>query len=141
MQPAQSVISVKTFVQASEYELAPRLMFEQCETSPEDSSSNNTYSRLVMKMRVTRHSKYWMFAIVVPLFIVTTSLFSTYVLPLEETNDRLAASVTILLAMVAFKNYVSEKLPNIGYLSLMEWCAEHHSMKLLRWRACALFLL
>ena len=124
---AKSVISVNTFVQASEYVLSPRLMFEQCESNPEGSSSSLTYSRLVMKMRVTRKSTYWIFAVGVPLFIVTTSLFSTFVLPLDETNDRLAASVTILLAMVAFKTYVSDKLPNIGYLSRIDKCAEQHS--------------
>ena len=124
---AKSVISVITFKQKSRYVLSPRLMFEQCERIPEGSSSGLTYSHLVMKMRITRRSTYYFSAVFLPLFIVTTSLFSTFVLPLDETNDRLAASVTILLAMVAFKTYVSDKLPNIGYLSRIDKCAEQHS--------------
>ena len=90
----ESVINTRTFVQNSEYYLHPRVQFEQHETHPDESSSHLTYSRLIIKMRVTRHPKYWITSVVVPLFIVTTSLFSTYVLhnlPPDETGDLLTS--------------------------------------------------
>lgn len=49
----KSVISVRNFVQDSEYYLHPRVQFEQCETDPDESASGCTYSRILLKMRVS----------------------------------------------------------------------------------------
>ena len=55
-----------------------------------------------------------------PLFIVTTSLFVSFAVPVEEFADRCSITMTLLLAMVAFKYIISEKLPSISYATLID---------------------
>ena len=51
------------------------------------------YSKLTIFIRVARHARYWGNNVVLPLFLVSTSLFATFALPPEETNDRLASTL------------------------------------------------
>ena len=115
-----SFVNVRSFVQSSEYELLDRIQFVQSETEKDESSSQLSYSRLKITIRVRRRIGYWMTNVVIPMGVVSTSLFATFVLPPNETNDRLAASLTILLAMVTFKYVISDKLPKISYVTLID---------------------
>jgi hypothetical protein len=117
----RSTVVTRGFTQASEYELLPGVRFQGGETEKEESSTGLTYSLLTIKLKVHRKSGYWVFNVVLPLGIVTSTLFATFSLPLTETNDRLNSSLTILLAMVAFKTFTAEKLPKVAYLSLVDW--------------------
>ena len=55
-----------------------------------------------------------------PLFIVTSCLFASFAVPAEHFADRCSITVTLLLAQVAFKYVVSDKLPNIDYLTYID---------------------
>ena len=54
-------------------------------------------------MRIHRHIGFWIINVYVPMFIISMTLFASYMLPISETADRLAASLTLMLAMVTFK--------------------------------------
>ena len=71
-------------------------------------------------MRVERHAGYWVFNVILPLFIVTTSMFVAYALSPDELSSRCSITLTCLLAMVAFKYVISGKLPNISYATLID---------------------
>lgn len=116
-----STLVTKNFAQKEEYILYPGINFETGVSDADESSERKVFSLLKMKLRVKRMYFYWISNVILPMGIVTSTLFSTYALPPEETNDRLSASLTILLAMVAFKNFTAEKLPKIAYLSLLDW--------------------
>ena len=73
-------------------------------------------------MRVERRAGYWVFNVLQPLFIVTTSMFASYAFSPDEFSDRCSITLTTLLAMVAFKYVISEKLPNISYATLIDKC-------------------
>ena len=122
----KSLVVADRFVPKSEYKLCGNQDFGRVQLTEEktnrwESASEQVYSRVKITVRVQRRRGYWLSNVVAPLFIVSSSLFATFVLPVEETNDRLAASLTILLAMVTFKTVVSEQLPKISYLTWLDY--------------------
>jgi len=110
------------FVQASEYSLSKRLQIMPSFTPRSESASSHKYSALKVSMRVERRAGYWVFNVLQPLFIVTTSMFASYAFSPDEFSDRCSITLTTLLAMVAFKYVISEKLPNISYATLIDKC-------------------
>ena len=71
-------------------------------------------------MRIHRHIGFWIINVYVPMFIISMTLFASYMLPISETADRLAASLTLMLAMVTFKYVISDRLPHISYLTYID---------------------
>ena len=122
-QSVNSLVVTRGFAQMSEYHLYQHVQFLSDKTGSAESASGARYSTLSMKVHIRRKYGYWLWNVLLPMAIVTITLFSTFALPYEETNDRLASSLTILLAMVAFKTFTAEKLPKIAYLSFIDKCA------------------
>ena len=110
----------KCFVQSSEYSLSKRLQIKTIFTPRSESASSHTYATLEVAMRVERHAGYWVFNVLLPLFIVTSSSFVSYTLSPDELSDRCSITLTTLLAMVAFKYVISGKLPSISYATLID---------------------
>mmetsp|Transcript_9180 Transcript_9180/g.12173 ORF Transcript_9180/g.12173 Transcript_9180/m.12173 type:complete len:645 (-) Transcript_9180:56-1990(-) len=117
----KSFVNTKSFVQQSEYSLSDRLRFKEDRSDPAESSSNKTYPLLNISMLVQRHVTYWVLNVVTPLFIITSCLFVSYATPYTEFADRCSMTLTLLLAMVAFKYVISEKLPPISYATLIDF--------------------
>lgn len=46
---------------------------------------------------------------------------SSFCIPPEQIQDRLSASLTLVLAAVAYKYNVVQTVPHIGYLTFMDW--------------------
>ena len=110
----------ETFVQQSEYQLSKRLQIKTIFTPRDESASSHAYSSLKVSMRVERLAGYWIFNVVLPLFIVTSSMFVSYALGPDELSDRSSITLTALLAMVAFKYVVAGKLPDISYATIID---------------------
>ena len=115
----RSNLKTNSFLQANEYKLYPRLNFFSGETKAEDSASGLVYPFLDIQMRVRRKPWNWFFNVVFPLFIIQGSLVTTYAID-SGLSDRLGITITLLLAIVAFRYVVSEKLPNISYATLID---------------------
>ena len=73
-----------------------------------------------MNLHIRRKSTFWVINVVLPLYLVTSTLFATFGLSPDETSDRLSASLTILLAIVSFQTFTAEKLPKTTTVSLMD---------------------
>ena len=95
------------------------LYFDLRDSDPQDSSSGYKYSQLLISMHVRRRSTYWLNNIMLPTFIITGSLLASYSLPRDD-GTRLEVSITVLLALVTFKTVLVEKLPDIGYATLID---------------------
>jgi hypothetical protein len=117
----RSICNTLNFVQESEYLLFDRVRCMQSHTPPQASASGKRYSRLFCSIRVQRQAGYWWWNVILPLFIVTTCLFASYGLSNDELADRSAITITLLLAMVAFKFIISSKLPDISYATLIDF--------------------
>ena len=117
---SRSLVQKKAFVQSAEYTLFDRVCFVKEETPSAESSAGHQYSLLKIKMRIHRHIGFWIINVYVPMFIISMTLFASYMLPISETADRLAASLTLMLAMVTFKYVISDRLPHISYLTYID---------------------
>ena len=116
-----SVCNSRFFVQSSEYRLYDGVRFEHFTTLPVESSTRKFYSCLRMTARVDRLSGYWVLNVMLPLFIVTTSLFASFQVPFDNIEGRVNMNLTLLLALVAFKYVISDQLPNVSYLTFIDW--------------------
>jgi hypothetical protein len=63
---------------------------------------------------------YWGWNVIVPMFIVTTLLFTSFAVDPDSFHDRCSITLTLLLAMVAFKFIIADKLPRISYATLID---------------------
>ena len=96
-----------------------RLVFGQ--TDPALSKVGNTYSYFEVHFNVKREWKpfFWRIGIF-NVFITLASILNFVLHPSEQFNDRLGYLVTLLLTLVAFLYTVQERLPPVGYVTLLE---------------------
>jgi hypothetical protein len=114
-----STLSTDTFLQAHEYKLYPRLKFVSGQTREENSSSANVYPLLEIQIRVRRYPWNWLFNVVFPLFVLQGSFVTSYAID-TGLADRAGVTITLLLAIIAFRNVVTENLPRISYATLID---------------------
>lgn len=74
-----------------------------------------------MQVHVTRHCSYWVLNVIMPMAIITCATFASYIVPPTDLADRCSVTLTMLLAQVAYKYLVGEKLPNLGYATLIDF--------------------
>merc|ERR1712085_103115 len=55
-----------------------------------------------------------------PISVISLLSLTTFSVPPEETGDRLAMNITLLLTAVAFKYTTSSYLPQISYMTLVD---------------------
>ena len=77
------------------------------------------YPFIDIQMRVRRRPWNWFFNVVFPLFILQGSLVTTYAID-TGLADRAGVTITLLLAIIAFRYVVTEKLPQISYATLID---------------------
>ena len=118
----KSVVSFtpRDFVQSSEYRLDRYIYFEVGETDPASSSSGYVYSKINMNLAVTRRAGFWISNILVPFFFVSTSMLTSYAVEPHLIADRMSIVLTVMLAMVAFKYAITERLPAISYATIID---------------------
>lgn len=85
----------------NEYHLHEKLLFDRDESSPNDSSMRNVYSRLLISMHVQRKASNYIWNIVFPSFMISTSLLASYGIPPDDFVGRLQVTVTVLLALTS----------------------------------------
>ena len=108
------------FAFASEYILSERVHFFEGRTKPFESSNFLSYPQLVISLSVDRLASYWLLNVVLPMAIITGCSFASYVVPTSDLADRCSITLTMLLAQVAYKYLVAEKLPTIGYATIID---------------------
>lgn len=116
----RSHVNVNAFVQMSEYTLWPRLRFQHELTPEEESATGCVYPLLRISMHIDRKAGYWVLNVIIPMFIITSALFLSWSVPVTDLADRCSITLTLLLAMVAFKYIVAEKLPPISYATRID---------------------
>ena len=77
------------------------------------------YPFIDIQMRVRRRPWNWFFNVVFPLFILQGSLVTSYAID-TGLADRAGVTITLLLAIIAFRYVVTENLPRISYATLID---------------------
>lgn len=76
------------------------------------------FSILNISVHVRRKSGFWFNNCLMPSWIITSSLLSSYGQSVGD-GSRLEVSVTVLLTLTTFKFLVAHKLPDVDYMTLM----------------------
>ena len=76
---------------------------------------------LHVTLQVRRNPWYYVSNIVVPMFSIVLLSGSSFVIPVEKIQDRLSASLTLVLTAVAYKYNVVQTAPPIGYHTWLDW--------------------
>jgi hypothetical protein len=116
-----SCIASRRFVQSNQYKLDDRLIFRENYSRPDESSTLKTYSRLDIVMVVYRKPWFWFFNVIVPNFLITMSMLASYGVDYENLEGRCGITVTVLLALVAFRYWISDRTPEISYSTIMDY--------------------
>ncbi|XP_019626606.1 PREDICTED: gamma-aminobutyric acid receptor subunit beta-like [Branchiostoma belcheri] len=69
---------------------------------------------------VQRKSAFYSWNTALILYIIIALSFTVFSIPLEDHKDRLGITFTLLLTTVAFKLVVSQYLPTVSYLTLLD---------------------
>jgi hypothetical protein len=116
----RSFVTTDHFLQSSEYTLFEVLKFDWKYTKRAVSASREKYSLLYCSMLVERRIGYWYTNVMLPIFIVTSCVLPSYAVPPDEFGDRAAILFTLLLAQVAYKYVIADKLPKISYMTYLD---------------------
>ena len=116
----RSFANVRSFTFGNEYDLQEGIKFTQGVTAKDESASLRQYPTLSMAVVVTRKVGYWAFNVVLPLYLITSVSCASFAVPPEEVADRCSITMTMMLTTVAYKYLISDRLPTISYLTLID---------------------
>jgi len=80
-----------------------------------------SYSNMIAEISLKRNVTFYMQKIIALQVLISLLLFPFFALPNEDLNDRLANTLTLLLAAIAFNLTVAGELPKISYSSLLDY--------------------
>eukprot|EP00935_MAST-01C_sp_MAST-1C-sp1_P002592 g2592.t1 len=111
----------ETFLLQDFYELSPHIVAQNGLTEAGTSGDSiATYPLMTFQAQIQRKYMYWVFNVIVPLSLIVTMSFSSLLVSIEEEQDRVMITLTMLLTTIAFKNYVSSFLPNLNHLTWID---------------------
>lgn len=82
---------------------------------------DETYSRATVTLAVKRHTKFYIWQMMVPLAIVLGMAFAVFFLPPKDLSDRMSVIIASLLTVVALSYSLHSGLPKISYLTAIDW--------------------
>jgi len=80
-----------------------------------------SYSQMTAELALKRNTTFYVQKIMALQVLISLLLFPFFALPNEDLNDRLANTLTLLLAAIAFNFTVAGELPKISYSSLLDY--------------------
>ena len=76
------------------------------------------YPEVKFVVTITRRATFYVYCVYLPVFFLTAiGLFTVWLLPPEQVNDRVTIALTLLLAAVGFRSGISDHLPKTENLT------------------------
>jgi len=113
-------IRPETFTADQEWFLCRHVVTESTSTVKTEGSSANDYPLYHIRCNVKRKNGYYLWNIAMIIFLIDMLSFCSFSVDVSEPSDRLSVTLTLLLTAVAFKFVVSQSLPTISYLTLLD---------------------
>lgn len=100
------------------YSAIPEFEFRRALTKFE---TTETWSRMELRCQVARRPEGPMYRVAFPCFLLTLVTITSFGFDLDlEFSERIAYLVTLVLTFVAFAFTISQQLPNVPYLTLLD---------------------
>lgn len=80
-----------------------------------------SYSEFVALIEVQRRAGFYLWTVFTPVILIFLTSCTIFIVPIEDFNGRIAISLTALLACIALQLTVSFTLPQISYLTVIDW--------------------
>mmetsp|Transcript_39528 Transcript_39528/g.63241 ORF Transcript_39528/g.63241 Transcript_39528/m.63241 type:complete len:600 (+) Transcript_39528:41-1840(+) len=91
-------------------------------TNAGSSRSSTTYPMIILRLKMKRRWQVFMWKIVVLMLCIEALAITCFALdPVDEASDRLGLSITLVLTAVAFLHVVKSGLPNVPYLTFLDY--------------------
>ena len=78
------------------------------------------FSKFLIHIKLIRKPGFYLWKVLIPVVILVIISWSVFWMIEESLADRISFSLTGILTIVAYQFLISEKLPNISYLTLMD---------------------
>ena len=116
------VLSCSNFLGREEWDLLDHVITRASSTS-EDSLKVSliTYSVYTFDFNIRRKYSFYLTNIVFMMFLIALLSFSSFFVNPANTGERLGVILTLLLTAVTFKFVVSQSLPPVSYLTMLDW--------------------
>lgn len=116
------VLSNANFLGQEEWDLLDHVISKASSTA-EDSCKVSLihYSVFTFEFHIKRKYSYFLTNIVFLMFLISLLSFTTFFVSPDNTGERLSVILTLLLTAVTFKFVVSQSLPPVSYLTVLDW--------------------
>jgi Neurotransmitter-gated ion-channel ligand binding domain/Neurotransmitter-gated ion-channel transmembrane region len=81
---------------------------------------NQYYSRVTVQVPVTRNYGFYVLKVMMPLLLITIASWSVFWIDPREFSTQIGIAFTNLLTVVALLLVINDKLPHVGYLTMMD---------------------
>eukprot|EP00483_Globobulimina_turgida_P001747 UN01749 len=81
---------------------------------------------LSIRLRVERQPGFYFASIIIPNCLIVVAAFASFPIMIDDEDkqfisDKLSISVTLMLTAVAFRYVITEQLPKVNYLTIMDY--------------------
>jgi Neurotransmitter-gated ion-channel ligand binding domain len=115
--PTKTSIGKDKFVSLSEWNIGKVVgVNSKSFFSPE----KQDYARVTVEIRADRIPGFYISKVMVPLLLITITSWSVFWIKPQEFSTQISVAFTNLLTIVALLLVINDKLPRVGYLTLMD---------------------
>jgi len=82
---------------------------------------NGIFSTLHIRNKVQRRPEVFFWRMIVPMSLITTAALFSFFLDLSVSGERIAYAFTAVLTSVVFQMTIYGNLPDISYMTLLDW--------------------
>ena len=115
-----SVIQMKNYRLGKVWHLFKKVTMHIKESDMADSTSLTIRPIVEISLCVARTPMYYTSNIELPMALITGLSFTVAAISKDDVADRLGVTLTLLLTAVAYKLMMSDSLPNVAYLTLLD---------------------
>ncbi|XP_070560478.1 neuronal acetylcholine receptor subunit alpha-9-II-like isoform X2 [Ptychodera flava] len=113
-------IRIDTFTGAQEWDLHKHVISQAVDEDRELTGSHRKYPMYHITAHVQRRIGFYLWNVALIMFLIMCMTFASFSVDPFEPADRLSVTLTLLLTSVAFKFVVSQSLPTISYLTILD---------------------
>ncbi|XP_072021155.1 acetylcholine receptor subunit alpha-type acr-7-like [Amphiura filiformis] len=113
-------IRIDTFTGKHEWSLHKHVNAKPEKEKKEQTGSPREYPMYHLTTHVERKSAYYLWNVALIVLLIVVLSFTSFAVSPDEPANRLGVTLTLLLTAVAFKFVVSQSLPTISYLTILD---------------------